>query len=105
MFINLTPHTLNIIRDGDEDIIIPPSGNVARCAVNRRQIGTIDGVPINATEFGAVHGLPDPAPGTYYIVSALVAQACPHRVDLLITDDAVRDESGRIIGCRAFARV
>ena len=105
MFVNLTPHTLNIIRDGGEDIIIPPSGTVARCAVNRRQIGTIDGVPINATEFGAVEGLPDPAPGTYYIVSALVAQAVRGREDVLITDDAVRDSSGRIVGCRAFARV
>lgn len=99
MLINLTPHAINII-DGPT---LPPSGTVARCAVTRQQVGTVDGVTVNSTRFGAVDGLPAPAAGTYYIVSALVAQACPDRTDLLITDDAVRDDAGKIIGCRALA--
>ena len=104
MLVNLTPHEITIIRDGG-NITIPPSGTVARCSVNRKQIGTVNGIPVNRTVFGAVEGLPEPQPNTYYIVSAIVAQACPFRSDLLITDDAVRDEKGRIIGCRALATV
>ena len=103
--VNLTPHAVTVLRENEEPIEYPPSGTVARCATQRRVIGSLNGIPINQTEFGEVSGLPAPAPGVYYLVSALVAQALPQREDLLIPDDVVRDEAGRIIGCRAFARV
>lgn len=103
--VNLTPHTITVLREGAEPIEYPPSGMVARCATQRRMVGTLNGIPINRTGFGEVSGLPEPAPGVYYLVSALVAQALPQRDDLLIPDDTVRDEEGRIIGCRAFARI
>lgn len=99
--VNLTPHTINVLGDNPQNF--PPSGTVARCAVARQQVGTVDGVPVNHTTFGEVTGLPVARTDTYYIVSALVAQACPDRADLLITDDAVRDDQGRIVGCRALA--
>lgn len=35
----------------------------------------------------------------------LVAQAVPEREDVFIIDDAVRDEQGRIIGCRALVHI
>jgi hypothetical protein len=102
--INLTPHTLTIVgADGSFVRNISPSGTVARCAVTRKQVGCVDGIPINRTYFGDVDALPDPQPDTFYIVSALVAQAVPNRRDVLITDDAVRDAQGRIVGCRALA--
>lgn len=109
--VNLTPHALNLMSAGPDGpvVTIPPSGQVARCAVTRVQVDTItvDGVtvPINKTQFGAVSDLPDPQPNTVYVVSALVAQAVPERKDVFITDDAVRDEQGRIIGCRALAHI
>lgn len=104
---NLTPHTLNLLAGGG--VAIPPSGTVARCDVTRHQLGVllVDGteVPINHTKFGVVTGLPDPRPGVYYIVSSLVAQAVPERADVLVVDDAVRDEAGRVIGARGLAHV
>lgn len=103
--INLTPHAVTVLREGAEPIEYPPSGKVARCATQRQVIGSLNGIPINRTKFGEVSGVPEPAPGVYYIVSAMVAQALPQRNDLLIPDDTVRDKEGRIIGCRAFARV
>ena len=103
MIVNLTPHAITII--GKTPITIPPSDTVARCAVTRHQVGSVNGIPVNRSVFGTVEGLPDPQPDTYYIVSAVVAQACPDRNDLLIPDDTVRDEQGRIIGCRALATV
>jgi len=60
---------------------------------------------VDRTQFGAVTGLPDPQPDTIFVVSALVAQAVPDRQDVFITDDAVRDDQGRLIGCRALAHI
>ena len=109
--VNLTPHALNFMSQGPDGpvVTIPPSGQVARCAVNRMQVDAviIDGVsvPVNKTQFGTVSDLPDPQPDTIYIVSAVVAQAVPDRPDVFIVDDAIRDEQGRIIGAYALAHV
>ena len=109
--VNLTPHALNLMPEGPDGptVTIPPSGQVARCAVDRVQVDTVavDGiaVPVNQTRFGEVSDLPDPQPDSIFVVSALVAQAVPDRQDVFITDDAVRDEQGRIIGCRALAHI
>jgi hypothetical protein len=109
--VNLTPHALNLMPGGPDGpvVTIPPSGQVARCAVNRVQIYTVtvDGisVPVNKTQFGTVSDLPDPQPDTIYIVSALVAQAVSNRLDVFIVDDAIRDNQGRIIGAKALAHV
>ena len=49
--------------------------------------------------------LPDYEEGVYYIVSALVANAYPERKDLLMVNETIRDDDGRIIGCKSFAVV
>ena len=109
--INLTPHAITLMPKGPDgpSVTIPPSGQVARCAVDRVQVDTVtvDGitVPVNQTRFGEVSDLPDPRPDTIYVVSALVAQAVPDRQDVFIVDDAVRDDQGRIIGAKALAHV
>ena len=109
--VNLTPHALNLMPSGPGGpiVTIPPSGQVARCAVDRAQVDTItvDGIPIpvNQTQFGSVSDLPDPQPDTIFVVSALVAQAVPDRQDVFIPDGVVRDDQGRIIGARALAHV
>ena len=107
MLINLTPHAINLMADG-ETVTLKPSGIVARCATTRTQVDvlTVDGVqiPVNQIGFGAVQGLPDPVNGVFFIVSSLVANAAKGRQDLLTVDDAVRDAGGNIIGCRALAR-
>ena len=109
--VNLTPHVLNFMPEGPDGptVTIPPSGQVARCAVDRVQVDTVTvddiTIPVNRTQFGTVTGLPDPQPDTIYIVSSLVAQAVPDRQDVFIVDDAVRDDQGRIIGARALAHV
>ena len=100
--INLTPHAIRVI---GQEWTFDPSGTVARCAVTRESVGTLEGIPVNRTVFGLVENLPDAVPGTVYIVSSLVAQAAKDRKDLVIPDDIVRDDVGRIIGCRAFAQV
>ena len=101
--INATPHAVTIM-DGDNNVIrtFAPSGICPRCSVTRETVGTVNGIPVNKSVFGEVVGLPEYQEGTIYIVSRVVAEAAK-RNDLFIVDDAVRDEAGRIIGCRALA--
>ncbi|MEV2911066.1 hypothetical protein ABNF65_21255 [Paenibacillus larvae] len=103
-FINLTPHAVHIMPLGPEGPVrtIPSSGEV-RVATEREDVAYLSGIPINRTYFGKVEGLPKKQKGTMYIVSSITAQAAPDRRDLLVPDDPVRDEEGRVIGCRALA--
>lgn len=104
--INATPHDVNIIgEDGQVVRTYAASGICPRCSVSREAVDEIDGIRINRTVFGDVVGLPEYVEGTYYIVSVIVANAAKDRKDLLITDDAVRDDKGRVIGCKALAVV
>ena len=100
-FVNLTPHTINICVVGVTEMNIEPSGTIARCSETSAQIGTRLGIPIIRKSFGSVEGLPDPVEGTIYIASALVCQAAK-RQDVMSPGDPIRDESGRIIGCKSL---
>lgn len=106
--INLTPHSVNVIRDDNSvAITIEASGNVARCSQTINIVDTIDlnnvTIPVSSSSYGEVVDLPAPQDDTYYIVSRLVMSACPNRQDLLVPNDLVRDEAGRVIGCRSLA--
>lgn len=104
MILNLTPHSVNIVREDDTIFTIAPSGTVARVSQMREQIGTIEGIPLNVSKFGEVVDLPEQQDGVFLIVSRLVISALPDRDDLIVPDDLVRDDQGRIIGCRSFSR-
>lgn len=106
--INLTPHAVNVIGDGNSvTITIESSGNVARCSQTINIVDTIDlnnvAIPISSSSYGEVVDLPAPQDGVYYVVSRLVMSACPNRQDLLVPNDLVRDDAGRVIGCRSLA--
>jgi hypothetical protein len=55
------------------------------------------------------HHAPPRAPAVYYVVSTLAAEAARHSgrtlADLLVPGQQIRDEAGRIVGCRSLARV
>ena len=82
--------------------VFPPSGMRIRVAQTRREIGMLDGIPVNTSEFGQVEGLPEQRPDTWYIVSGLVLAAAPDRPDLLVPAPAVRDWRGQVVGCAGF---
>lgn len=104
--INLTPHSISFLSEDNSVLAtVEPSGTIARASQTRDRVSEVNGIPVNRCSYGAVTGLPDPQPETIYLVSALTAQACRDRNDVFIMDDAVRDENGRIIGCRAIARI
>ena len=85
---------------------------LARVATKEERVGTINGVPVYRTTYTEVEGLPEPEPGTVYIVSLLVLQALQarrvQRSDVVAPNTsptpngAVRDAQGRIVGVRSF---
>lgn len=103
IILNYTPHTVNIIDQEGNQIQDFPSQGEARCQQTTKAVGVIGSVPITSTTFGEVTGLPKETEGIYYIVSRLIRQALPQRMDLLVPNDMVRDETGKIIGCRSLA--
>ena len=131
--INCTPHDIVFIVESYiddefyaiEKFIIKKSGIVPRvkevenkidvfkASVTRESEIETDGydngwhlyVDIMEKSFLEVEGLPEPKKDTYYVVSALVAGACKNRDDLVVPNDIVRDEKGRIIGCRSLAKI
>lgn len=107
MIHNLTPHDVVLLDNAGEVIRTFKSEGVARAKQETVECGFIEDVRIVRMSFGEPVGLPAVEEGQYYIVSAMtVASAKQYGrsvCDLLLTADAVRDESGRIIGCKALA--
>jgi hypothetical protein len=64
--------------------------------------GHIDGIPVTKTVFGDTVDLPDQIDGTWLIVSAIVRMAHPDRTDLLSPGQQVRDDQGRVVGCKSL---
>lgn len=103
MIINLTPHPITIRPQDGEEIVIEPTAPAARVAVKSVQVGTIDGIPVMQSEYGAIENLPDPVDGVFYVASMLVAQRAA-RADVLSPDSgptAIR-EHGQIVAVRAL---
>lgn len=109
-FINLTPHDINVIDEFDQSFTIPTSGNTVRLDSTEETLFTIPEtakfgeIKVNQVSYSSADELPPMVENHYYIVSALVANAYPDRRDFLMVHKTVRDDNGRIIGCRAFAQ-
>jgi hypothetical protein len=109
---NRTPHPITILAaDGIAVVASYPAGlrgEVARVETTTEDDGRLDGVPVMRTRWGQIVGLPTPAAGAYHIVSVIVAEAaidCGRGADdLLVPGDQVRDQQGRIVGCRGLTR-
>lgn len=108
--INLTPHAITLAGTA---IAIPPSGTIARAEeyVVPADPLTVEGVaiPTSWVTYTRLEDLPPPEPGVVYVVSLVVAQAavaCYRSTDDLLTPgEQVRDDKGRVVGCRSLARV
>jgi hypothetical protein len=101
--VNLTPHAVRIVTAAG-DVVVPPSGNVARVSQEFVKAGELGGVRIVVGSYGSVEGLPEYDVGTkkIYLVSAMVRSAVPRRRDVASPADFIRDEQGRIVACRAL---
>lgn len=100
--INKTPHDVKIVSEEGETLKVFPSEGTIRLSAKTVEVGEIGGIRLTKTQYGDPEGLPEEADGVYYIVSAMIKAACPDRRDLLVPAEQVRDEVGRIIGCRSL---
>ena len=108
--INLTPHTINLVAEDGTQLLSLESHGVARVASTTEIVGYLQvggvAVPQTHTTFGEVEGLPEQAPGVGYVVSNMIisalAQQGIRRNDLFTPGLQVRDEQGRVIGCRSL---
>lgn len=108
--INLTPHSINFVTaEGTPLVTVEPSGLLARVTAHTVTTGSVSvgdvTLPVTGTTYGEVESLPAPEEGTIYIVSSLVASRCPDRADVFIPNESVRDDKGRIVGCKSLGRV
>lgn len=105
VLVNLTPHDLNIVQIDGSVLTVAPSGVCPRCSSSEVADGTIGSlIQITRQTLGEVEGLPEMLPATFYIVSRLVASAA-NRPDLLVPGPLLRDDKGRVIGCRGLSRL
>lgn len=97
--VNLTPHEIRIRKPDGSELIVPPSGQVARVKMKETRAGHLDGIPIIQRTPDKVEGIPSPQPHVFYLVSSIVMEAAK-RLDVLAPDTgptAIRDENGRIV--------
>lgn len=109
--VNLTPHEVKVFV-GDEAIAtFPKAATPARASQSATVVGevNVEGhlIPIVSATFGDLQDAPPEQDDTTYIVSLVAGQAmlASERTDFLLTYDPVRDDEGKIIGCRKFARL
>lgn len=106
---NRTPHALNIYDlEGKNVIATILSSGMVRVAETVRTVSDGEGeVPLVeiVRDPTKLEGLPEEKDGHVVIVSDITYQAALPlgRKDLLRAGPAVRDESGRIIGCKGLA--
>jgi hypothetical protein len=117
--VNLTPHNIKIYDASGKNVIREyPSEMDKKTPVRVQERNCpflpVDGVPVVEKVYtgqanNGVQNLPLYHPGTFYLVSLLVLQACKGwRDDVLCPDtgpeSVVRDSSGNILGIRRFQR-
>lgn len=108
---NMTPHAVTVLDNNNKTIeVIAPSGMTIRLAQETEVVGSLAGIPLTQTKYGAplvvseerTSALPAVEEGVYYLVSAMIKNALPERTDFLVPAEQVRDEAGRVIGCRSL---
>jgi hypothetical protein len=105
---NLTSHTV-YLEINCEMVAIAPSGTIARAISRTEEVGNLGGIRLTRTVFGLPIDLPDPSNGIYLVVNAVTARAAKaagrSTDDLLLPAEPIRDEQGRIVGCRSLSVV
>ena len=106
MFMNLTPHPLNVLDVQGVEHVFMPTTLAARVAVSVEAREPIEGFRVSSQSFGEVENLPAQE-GVTYIVSALVLSALKgSRSDVVAPDTgptAIR-ENGQIKAVRGFVQ-
>lgn len=106
-FTNLTPHDITVYLLGyGRTKVFSRSGKVARVSQKFEKFGTVcnegNDIPLFRSQLGDVIDLPESEENNYFIVSAMVKQAAPDRLDLVSPGELLRDDKGQVVGCNGF---
>lgn len=115
MFINLTPHKINI-HGTNGTLAVEPSGKSLRVSSESKLVRVDQGIEFYSVDYGAVEmidndtkgvvgSLPDNQDGVVYIVSGQCLEAVKQmtsRNDFAAPGELVRDDKGQPVGCKGL---
>src|SRR5690554_6307458 len=103
--INLTPHAVTLVTASGDEVVVPPQETPVRIPTTTTPAGEVNGIPVVVERLGDADSvLPEPQPGTVYVVARPVAERAGHRTDLVVPTNVERVD-GRPVRARALARV
>lgn len=116
---NMTPHTITLVVDGVS--VSFPSEGIIRAKQEDTKVDEIVTdldlgnsstgftIPVFSSKFFEPEGVPELEDDTIYIVSSLAFQSLKaHGYNMshfVVPSGTIRDEEGKIIGCKGFARI
>lgn len=103
---NLTPHDIVFIFEGGTSVTFPTQGEPIRLEQEQKETISVGDFPCVAN-FTTGSNLPPEEEGVYLLVSSMVLNAYPHRLDLVAPDTgptAKRNEKGHIVAVCRFVR-
>jgi hypothetical protein len=109
-YVNLTPHAVTVYaEDGTRIVEFARQGMPTRLTESTQNVVDLGGFALTRVQIGAAENLPPMIAGVRYIVSMPLlmglAAAGIDRPDCLYPFGQVRDDEGRIIGCRSLAYI
>ena len=101
--VNLMPHEVNYVKPDGSEVVIPPSGVVARCKEVVKRTGFVNTkygrIPVIDKQLFEVENLPEPNEDKIYLVSLAVKKALgDSRPDVFAIGETRRDEKKRTDG-------
>jgi hypothetical protein len=102
---NLTGHDITVFDSEGREEVIQSDGYRVRVVSRTKKVGsvTVGAIQVPLLEVEERAMMEVPVGNGLYIVSGLVA-AYADRDDFVVPSRAVRNATGRVLGCRAFAR-
>jgi len=100
--VNMTPHTVNVFENGEQVLVIEPSGEIIRLEEERMQVASVNGVSVYHQSYSDPAGtLPTVETGVIYLVSMKVATnpTVLHRTDFVCPGKIVLDDDNNRLGC------
>lgn len=105
--LNCTGHPIDIELIDGTFYRVPASGIMVRQhSIDINRVFRIGKIPVSMSILGDVIGLPQPAEGVIYIVSTMALQALNgSRPDVFAPGELIRDEKGKVLGCRGLKQI
>lgn len=103
-YINLCPHPVRVKRVSDGGWDYYPACETPARSFGDKNFDDIRDDHIQSTidrEKSVIVNLPEQCDGVLYIVSSVIQDARPKRIDLVVPDP-IKDENGKTIGAKGF---